>query len=555
MKTKNSDSERIYINLPHELAQYFRKGRNPWLQSNPEKGVLYLLEQEGIFNDLDSEALKRRYLSQELGIRRLRAFYYKTAYEHGRRDAARNYLLFDRQESLAVKAGPLFQQIQGKYLINAHNYTFNPKARQVIQELQIEHSMEARSHIAALGHSEIPVCWATAGYLSGYLGEILGRRIITIETICVARGDRYCHFISKFEHEAGEEANWIRESFTQSPLVEILDEKKKEISTLTQRVIQAEKIVNQIKHQREAILFFDEIIAKSPPMRTLIHQAKNIAKGDIPCLIHGPSGSGKETIALAMHKESSKRNGPFEVLCCKGVSPETQMHQLLGYKIKPKNIPTTPASSEGLLYRCQGGTLYIDEITALTPEAQSVLLRAWEKRYEEEKSNTLLIRIFAGTTYSVQNLLDSGKILDDFYYFITSATLSIPPLYERRDDIPHLLHYFLKKFSLRYDKKDIMFSHDCLRALENCSWPGNIRQLRNTVERAVLLSPDKSIIDLSYIPEEVLGQQRGEKHTLLSKENIEAALRQAHGKKTQAAHLLGISRSTLWRLIKRYDIE
>jgi len=552
MKLKSADFRR----LPAGLAQYLERGTNVWLQSSPHSGHVSFMNRPGVFLDLESLAVQRRQLLAVLGHDRTRAVLYRIGFEQGRRDAARHVARFEENGELALHAGPLFGQLQGHYTAECVRFEFDRGARTLDREMLLARSAEAAAHRMVVDSPGECVCWTTAGYLSGHVSEILGLRVVTLERQCVAIGHEECSFVSRLDREYGGEADWVRDALEMVSIDREIAERDKLVASAQEAADRAQKALTDIKQKRPGPIELDNIVAEGEQMRPVLRRARQVAVSDLPVMLVGPPGSGRETLARAIHAASPRKAGPFEVLDCIGPSSESLTRQLFGFE--KGAFAGATRLCVGSIARAHTGTLYLNEIAALGLEAQGLLLRAVQDGQvrplgaaEPTKANA---RLIAATKRDPQAQVAAGTFREDLYYALGVATIEVPPLRERGNDVLRLCEGFLRELRSRYDKGRLEFTEEALRALMLCAWPGNVRQLRNVIEHAVVFGQGERI-GLDDLPEDVLANRWKRPPEELSEEVIRAALRRSKGNRTRAADLLGVGRTTLWRSMKRLGLE
>ena len=318
----------------------------------------------------------------------------------------------------------------------------------------------------------------------------------------------------------------------------------------------------------------DNIIGTSGAVQRLKETIRTVAPTASTVLVHGESGTGKELVARAVHACSPRANEPFVSINC-GAFPETLLEsELFGYV---KGAFTGAAQNKrGLFETANGGTLFLDEISEMSVAMQVKLLRVLQERTMRPVGGTeeaaIDVRVIAATNKDLDSLVADKTFREDLYYRIKVIPVEVPPLRERRDDIPLLAHHFLKKYAPAAGRSIARVSADSLRALSSYDWPGNVRQLENTVERAVALETTNELhVDLpserpkaraaaaaaggfagSDIPAEGLDMERYIAD--LERSIIQNALRQSDGVQTRAAELLKLSYRSFRHLLKKYDI-
>ncbi|RUM60147.1 MAG: sigma-54-dependent Fis family transcriptional regulator, partial [Persephonella sp.] len=300
------------------------------------------------------------------------------------------------------------------------------------------------------------------------------------------------------------------------------------------------------------------IITKNTKFMSVLEMAKTVADTTANVLIEGETGTGKNVLAKYIHMLSSRRDKPFIKLNCAAI-PETLLEsELFGYM---KGAFTGAFKDKpGKVELADGGTLFLDEIGDMPLYLQSKLLHLiQEKEFErigDIKTRKANIRIISATNKNLKELVKKGLFREDLYYRLKVIHLVVPPLRERKEDIPLLVNYFLKKFSEEYNKKVKGVSPKAMKLLLDYDYPGNIRELENIIERAIIIC-DKKYIEIDHLPEEVKNFAKNEvlkENSYLNyneeAERIREVLKQTKGNKSLAAKLLGIHRTTLWRKIK-----
>ncbi len=307
------------------------------------------------------------------------------------------------------------------------------------------------------------------------------------------------------------------------------------------------------------------MIGNTPVMKSLFATIEKVAEVSCSVVITGESGTGKELVARALHDYSPRRDKPFVAIDCGALSETLLESELFGHE---KGAFTGATQRKhGLMEQASGGTLFLDEICNISDGMQIKLMRAIEHQRIIRVGGTtpidVDIRIIAATNRDLEAMVEAGRLRHDFYHRLNVVNIRVPPLSERREDIPALVEQFVREFAQRYGRKVQGFDSVSMRHLCDADWPGNVRELRNTVERCVILS-DGPILKWS-------GRENGQGNpgnlpvsfsdqdflslTELEQEYIHHVLRCLNGKKTQAAKVLGIDKTTLWRKLRRYGGE
>ena len=323
-----------------------------------------------------------------------------------------------------------------------------------------------------------------------------------------------------------------------------------------------------LRREIESRVGFENFIGKSEPMQRIFGLIKQVADTKSTVLITGESGTGKELVAKALHFNSARKDGPFVTVNC-GALPETLLESELFGSMKGA-FTGAVSNRQGLFEAANGGTLFLDEISSTTPALQIKLLRVIQEREFKRVGGTadikVDVRVLAASNSDLQAEVKRGNFREDLYYRLNVIPIHIPPLRERKDDIPLLVDFFLRKYSSDRALKSI--APDAMKLLMNYGWPGNVRELENTIERMVILAAGDTIQrehiqdiikDVRPCPELVPSDipdagmdieallENAEK-TLLKK-----ALEKAGGVKTEAAKLLGLSFRSFRHRLQKYD--
>jgi transcriptional regulator with PAS, ATPase and Fis domain len=284
-----------------------------------------------------------------------------------------------------------------------------------------------------------------------------------------------------------------------------------------------------------------------------------VSASDATVLITGENGTGKELVAQAIHQQSHRRKGPFVVANCSAYSPTLLESELFGHE--KGSFTGAIRQKKGRIERAHGGTLFLDEIGDISPATQVLLLRFLQDHYFErvggEKAIEAKVRILAATNQDLQKAVETGNFRDDLYYRLNVIAIHLPPLRERKDDIPLLCWHFLSKCNLKEKKNILKISANAMQALMDYDWPGNVRQLENAVNHAVIIIQGETI-RRRHLPR-FLKEGVESPHATSLAENerrlILRVLQEANWNKHEAARRLQLTRSTLYSKIRRYGLE
>ncbi len=307
------------------------------------------------------------------------------------------------------------------------------------------------------------------------------------------------------------------------------------------------------------------IVTQDAAMLRLLDTARQVGPTDCNVLVTGESGTGKELLARYVHTHSGRAGGRFVAVNCGALQEELLANELFGHE---KGAFTgAERQKRGLIEMAEGGTLFLDEVTEMSPAMQVKLLRVLQERELLRVGGTepvaIDVRFIAATNRDLQESVTNGRFRADLYFRLNVVNLALPPLRDRRDDVPLLALYFLKKFAQAMGKPVADLAPDALRLLSRYDYPGNVRELANLIERGVALARGQAL-ELAHLPESlknltvrIAAPAGGDLHSLEKNEAayIAQVLEYTGGNRNQAADILGIDRVSLWRRIKRYGLE
>ena len=328
--------------------------------------------------------------------------------------------------------------------------------------------------------------------------------------------------------------------------------------------------LSTIEHLRKELrknYSFEDIISKSPVIHKLFAILPDIAESESTVLIQGPSGSGKELFARAIHNLSPRQDKNYTVINCGTLPLQLFESELFGYK--QGAFTDAKKDKDGKLALAENGTVFFDEIGELPLSTQVKLLRLLQQHEYEPLGGTDTVkadlRIVAATNRDLRELVAQGKFRDDLYFRLAVVKFDLPPLKDRREDIPYLVDHFINKNNARRGKNIISVSPEVMNILLRHDFPGNIRELENVIEYAFVVCRG-SIIQKDHLPEELIKAQPSKKNSDVTystpvtkaideQTQITSILKKHKGNQSAAAKELGINRSTLWRKLKRYGLD
>jgi DNA-binding NtrC family response regulator len=539
------------------------------LDFRPDQGIIRLHEQRVVILSAAAVGLLRKELIETLGLETARRVLLRFGYADGYHDAVS---LRDRSKWAnpleGLRAGVVLHRLEG--IVRAeitrieHDATFG----RFEEEVFWHDSYAAEQHLHHYGKSDVPVCWSLAGYASGYASACLGQEIYFRESECLAQGASQCSVVGKDAASWGDALEALRLDFQSADLRQEVERVREAVHKRLQELERRERHV--AKRERELNLLRERVarhaaskhfIAGSAAMQEVLELAGRVAPLDTTVLVYGESGTGKEFIVRLIHDQSPRAAGPFISINCAALTETLLESELFGHV---RGAFTGAVRDKSGLFEVAGnGTLFLDEIGEVAPTVQAKLLRALQereiRRVGAERNIKVNARVVAATNRDLRAAVDAGTFREDLYFRLGAFVITVPPLRERREDIPPLVHDFLGRAAARVKKDVKTVSAEAMTALMNYSWPGNVRELEHAIERAVIVARGDSI-KVRELPPEVSQKTRlrasHDSLDLQAQERamIERALERFRGNRRQAADALKISTVTLWRKMKQYGL-
>ena len=333
------------------------------------------------------------------------------------------------------------------------------------------------------------------------------------------------------------------------------------LSHLVTNVIKQRRLLSeniQLKERIQELYEIDQIIGESPAMSKVFDLIKTVAPMDTTVMIKGESGTGKELIARAIHSNSPRRFFPIITVNCGGLTEGLTESEFFGHE---------KGAFTGALYRrkgkfemANGGTIFLDEVGNIDPKSQTDLRRVIEtKQFTRVGGDEVIkvdFRLICATNRDLELAVKEGKFREDLYYRLNVFSISIPPLRERRSDIPLLCNYFLKRLASSMNKPVTGFSSEAMEQMEAYDWPGNVRELKNAIERAIVVAKGFSItVEDLPIPPSLKTVPEDQSLEAVERAHIENILEQMGWNITRSAEMLGIDRATLYHKIEKYGLR
>ncbi len=343
-----------------------------------------------------------------------------------------------------------------------------------------------------------------------------------------------------------------------------------ELKALTRRALEVTRLARENRYLRAELkqrYALEALVAESPAMREVLDLARRAARSRSTVLITGESGAGKEIVARAVHYHSDRVGQPFVAANCKAFAEGVLESELFGHE---KGAFTgAERAKPGLFERADGGTLFLDEIGEVNSDFQGKLLRVLQERKVQRvggiEERAVDVRVVAATNRDLRAETAAGRFREDLYFRLAVIPIHLPPLRDRREDVLPLARHFLTKWNKELSRKIVGWTPEVEAYLLRHAWPGNVRELENAIERGVVLArgdritPEDLLIDAG--PDETSSNRQETAENLQSfldqaaAERIRAVLKEVHGARLEAARRLGIDRTTLYRLMRKYRIE
>jgi DNA-binding NtrC family response regulator len=435
---------------------------------------------------LHAEALGglRRELMQTIGREQTRRVLMRAGYASGQRDAALarqvrpNGSLFDQ-----FSVGPQLHMLEGAVQVTPERFELDLERGTHLGLFRWDHSWEVETHVRDFGPQQEPVCWMLCGYASGYVSAFMGRPVIYRETACNACGAASCRI------EGRPLADWpdgelLARDYDPDSLLVRMEDLHSEVETLRSSLAPHDDLGDLIGHSRA--------------FRQATDLLRKAAATQVTVLLTGETGVGKERFARALHAMSARAGKPFVAVNCAALPAELIESELFGAE---KGAYTGAAAARpGRFERADGGTLFLDELGEMPLPAQAKLLRVLQRGEVERLGGTQLrrvdVRVVAATNIDLDVAVSSGRFRRDLMYRLNVYPIRIPPLRERAEDVDTLALHLLKHFAALHGKRVPGLSDRALAAMRQYSWPGNVREMENLIERGVILCSAGQLVDV-----------------------------------------------------------
>ncbi len=527
---------------PGELEPYFQYG--------PRAGGQIRLDgQRMVLIYASAFAEYRRGLIDLCGSRAARSLITQVGYAEGVKgaDLLRKLYPADNEDAANYRLSTLIHELAGYVSLEFTQLKIDIQRGVFAVELIMQNSVEAESHLSTYGPSSDSVCWLLMGYLSGYSSAFMGRMVVFRETRCTASGHGSCRMVGRLASQWNEVERQSAQAA--GPLVSRLSLDKK-----------TEDIPEGIH----------EIVGVSSAFHSVLYLVDKVAPTRSTVLLHGETGVGKEVIARLVHRRSNRSTQSFIAVNCAAIPASLIESELFGVERGAYSGATH--SRPGRFERAEGGTLFLDEIGTLDFASQGKLLRVLQEgeleRIGDQRTRKVDVRVIAATNADLRTEVREGRFREDLFFRLTTFPIRVPPLRERRADVPLLVDFFFQRFCRAHDKKPSGFTPDAVAVLMEHAYPGNVRQLEHMIERAVILADQDQAIDSFHLYafederkskfpvnsadeaddlDVILrgARKRGIGLQALENEALRVAVSDAKGNVSQAARSLGLTRRQL----------
>jgi DNA-binding NtrC family response regulator len=540
------------------------------LDFRPDQGIIRLHDQRVVILSAAAMGLLRKELIDTLGLETARRLAIRFGFADGYHDAVnlRERSKWTNPEE-GLRAGAMLQTLEGIVRVEVRRVDQDASTGRFEEEVFWHDSYVAEQHVHHYGKGASPVCWSLVGYASGFASACMGKEIYFREMSCTAQGARHCVAVGRDAESWGADLDNIRVDFQAASvgheverLHEAVSKRLKELDRREQLLERRERELNLLRDRISRHAAAKHFIAGSQTMQEVLELAARVAPLDTTVLVYGESGTGKEFIVRLIHDQSPRAAAPFVSINCAALTETLLESELFGHV--RGSFTGAVRDKAGLFEVAGAGTIFLDEIGEIAPTVQAKLLRALQereiRRVGAERSIKVNARVVAATNRDLRAAVDAGTFREDLYFRLGAFIITVPPLRDRREDIPPLVHNFLIRAASRMNKDVSSVSADAMTALMNYRWPGNVRELEHAVERAVILANNPNI-RVRDLPPEVTQKSRvrsGDDTLDLQQQEqvmIERALERFGGNRRRAAEALKISTVTLWRKMKQYGLS
>jgi two-component system response regulator HydG len=460
---------------------------------SPGDGRIWLNDQRMVLLRSSTYGAIRSELIACIGQDLARALLTRVGYSAGARDAELVRRAWpDSDPANAYHAGPRMHKVTGFVRPETVHLEFDIERGDFLAEYRWNDSTEDEEHLATYGIGTEPACWMQIGYASGYASSFMGKMILFRETACQSMGAPACQITGRPADQWDDADEDLRYFALEASAQRV-----------RRTVVPAFSEVGRIRDDADALAAQapEALIGISAAFSTARHLIERVAPTQATVLFTGATGVGKELFSRTLHQISPRRDAPFIALNCAAVPDTLIESELFGVERGAYTGATTARA--GRFERAHGGTLFLDEIASLSEVAQGKLLRALQERVVERVGGTrpiaVNVRVVAASNRDLREEVLAGRFREDLFFRLNVFPIQLPPLKERRDDIPLLMESFLRRYRQLHGRDVSGFTPRAVRALLQYDFPGNIRELQNLVERGVIMVEDGEPIDIQHL--------------------------------------------------------
>jgi len=547
----------------------------PHIAFSGDQGKVWLNEQRVMLFSQTALGKFRKEVYDTIGQERCKAFFMRLGYQLGILDGE---LARSSDADMSIKdrfmLGPELHALRGMVLPELEDLVITEKSGEFYCAVRWHNSYEVEIYATEMGAMDEPGCWNLTGYASGYASALLQRGIFFQELECLSCGNERCFAVGK-PAELWDNYEQLKRYYEPDPLLEELRNLQTTVEALKESLNEGDKLAN--------------IVGSSKPFKNALQMVTKASDSKVSVLLLGETGVGKEVMARAVHITSDRAEKPFIAVNCAAIPPDLIESELFG--VEKGAYTGANQSRMGRFERADNGTIFLDEVIELTPRAQASLLRVLQEseleRVGDNKVRKVDVRVVAATNEDLSVAVEQGRFRADLYYRLSAYPINIPPLRERKEDIPLFVSHFLEKYQALYNKNVLGISDRGMERLCAYGWPGNIRELENVVERALILAdvngvismesmfPERSespadakVLDASghlqdqIFPAGVNGDElidslldAGFEIESFERAVLDTALRKAAGNVSKAARLVGLSRPAFAYRVKKSSAD
>lgn len=450
------------------------------LKFDIDAGRIWLDENRMLLFHAKAMAAMRRELFDALGPAKARGVLLRMGFATGREDAGLARKLVGAGDDYDVfNIGPEMHAFEGIVKAAITEADIDWESGSFYGTVELRGAWEAEAHIEHFGVGDECACWSVAGHASGYVSQFFQRFIVFREVKCMARGDDFCVMQAR-----------PAEAWGDDPYLKYFNGVDVDLSAA-----EGPRTPPPLEGAS------GRLVGRSAGFRTAFEKLSKAARSRINVLLLGETGVGKEMFARWLHENSDRAKGPFVAINCGAIPHDLIESELFG--VRRGAYTGAQESRPGRFERADGGTLLLDEVGDLSPAAQVKLLRVLQtgevERLGDAQVRKVDVRVVAATNVDLKQAIAQGRFRSDLYYRLSAYPVAIPPLRDRKSDIPLLAAALIDKIAPAYDKKLNGLSDYALEALQAYAWPGNIRELENIIERGVLLAPPGGLIEASHL--------------------------------------------------------